>query len=190
MHARAQVAGYAHEAVDPLSLNALLPADIAVLASEPARPGFDARRDAISRTYCYRIWTRRSRSPFERGRSLWWSWPLQREALRACAALLEGSHDFTAFTPAETKHVRFERDVLSAQWREAGDQGELLELWIEADAFLRQMIRVLVGTMLEVAGGRRSVESFAALLDGRPRAEAGATAAPHGLYLASVRYPG
>ena len=81
--------------------------------------------------------------------------------------------------------MRFERDVLDARWERAGD---VLEFWITADTFMRHMNRALVGTMLEVATGRRSVESFAELLTGRPRAEAGDTAPAHGLYLASVAY--
>lgn len=188
VHAWGQVASYRHEAVDPLRLNALLGHDVAVLRSEPAAEGFDARADARSRTYCYRVLARRERSVFERGRALWWSRPVEREALQACAQALVGTHDFTAFTPTQTDHVRFERDVFDARWRPAADNPDLLEFWIEADTFMRHMNRVLVGTMLEVACGRRTVESFRALLEGRPRAQAGATAPAHGLALAAVRY--
>lgn len=185
VHAWGQVASYRHEALDPLRLNALLPEDIAVLCSEPAAEEFDARHDAKSRTYCYRLLARGARSAFERRRALWWGRPIERAALQECAKALVGRHDFTAFTPTDTDHVRFERVVLSAQWR---DEGDLLEFWIEADTFMRHMNRVLVGTMLEVAGGRRTLEDFVALLDGRPRSHAGPTAPAHGLALASVRY--
>ncbi len=185
VHAWGQVCSYAHEAVDPVRMNAVLPDDVAILESVPA-PGFDARGDAISRTYCYRILNRRARSTWLHGRALWWPRRLDRDALHACAAALPGTHDFTAFTPTETHHVRFERDVFSAAWREDGD---LLEFWITADTFMRHMNRVLVGTMLEVASGRRTVENFAGLLAGAPREAAGVTAPPHGLALASVGYP-
>ncbi|MGH2859789.1 MAG: tRNA pseudouridine(38-40) synthase TruA [Solirubrobacteraceae bacterium] len=188
VHARGQVASYVGEPARAESLNALLPYDVAVLSCEAARAGFDARRDATSRAYAYRLLTRRSRSAHERRFALHWPHALDTELLARCAAAVVGSHDFTAFTPTRTEHVRFERRVLAAAWVKAGD--ELLELRIEADAFMRNMIRVLVGTMLEVAGGHRSVQEFVALLDGRPRSEAGRTAAPHGLHFLGASYDG
>lgn len=183
VHARGQVASHDGEPAPARNLNALLPGDVSVLSSESAPDGFDARRDARSRTYRYRLHTRTAPSPFERTRALWWPRPLDREALDACAAALTGTHDFTAFTPTETDHVRFERDVLRAEWVE--EPGDVLAFWIEADTFMRHMVRVLVGTMLEGV----SPDRFAELLTGRPRSEAGATAPAHGLYLESVAYP-
>jgi tRNA pseudouridine38-40 synthase len=188
VHARGQVASYAGRPARVGSLNALLPDDVAVIDSRPAPAGFNARRDATSRVYCYRLLTRTARSAFERGRALHCPARLDRERLRACAAALVGTHDFTAFTPTETYHRRFARDVFAARWCEA--EGDGLEFWIEADSFLRHMNRVLVGTMLEVATHRRSVADFAALLEGRPRSAAERTAPAHGLYLAGVGYGG
>jgi tRNA pseudouridine38-40 synthase len=206
VHAWGQVVSYEAPPAPPHRLNALLPADVAVLASEPVAPGFSARHDATSRAYCYRVLARRTRSAHERGRALWWPHPIDRGALDACAAALVGTHDFGAFTPTETDHVRFEREVRFAEWRREGIRdvrrapgveprapgagGDVLAFWIEADAFMRNMNRVLVGTMLAVAGGRRSLEDFVTLLEGAPRSRAGATAPPHGLYLAGVGYDG
>jgi tRNA pseudouridine38-40 synthase len=188
VHALGQVASYAGEPARSDSLNALLPYDVAVIECAAAAAGFDARRDATSRAYAYRVLTRHSRSAFERRRALHWPRSLDQEALRACAAQLVGEHDFTAFTPTETDHVRFERIVFSAAWSELGTG--MLEFRIEADAFMRNMIRVLVGTMLEVGGCRRSIDDFRELLHGRPRADAGTTAPPHGLHFLGAGYGG
>jgi tRNA pseudouridine38-40 synthase len=186
VHARGQVASHDGEPAPARALNALLPPDVRVLASEAAPDGFDARRDARSRTYRYRVFTRSAASPFEHGRALHWTRLCHRTALDACAAALPGTHDFTAFTPTDTDHVRFERDVMRAEW--IVESEHVLAFWIEADTFMRHMVRILVGSMLAVASGRHDVDWFTGLLDGRPRSEAAETAPAHGLCLEAVRY--
>jgi tRNA pseudouridine38-40 synthase len=186
VHALGQVASVEADGGPPPerateALNATLPDDVSVVAAEEAAADFHARHSARSRSYRYRIYRRRAPSPFEARRAWWYARPLDRAALDEAASLLLGEHDFRAFTPTDTQHEVFVRKVLDVGWN---DRGDMLELEITADSFLRHMVRTLVGTMLELPS-----ERIAQLLDGgATRADAGTTAPPWGLYLERVQY--
>jgi len=188
VHATGQVASVDAEGGPPLqradeALNAELPDDVAVLEVREAGPEFHARFSARSRSYRYRVLARRTPSPLETRRALWWPRGSDIDALAAAAALVTGAHDFRAFTPTVTRHTVFRRAVEAARWDVDGDR---LDFTITADGFLRHMVRTLVGTMLEA--GPEAPECIEALLDGQPRTEAGLTAPPWGLYLERVEY--
>jgi tRNA pseudouridine38-40 synthase len=184
VHATGQVASLAAEGGPPTAraaeaLNAVLPEDVAVCAVERAPEGFHARFSARERSYRYRVRAGHVRSALCARRELWWPRPVDLDALQAAAALLPGEHDFRAFTPTETQHDVFVRDVRAATWAPDGDR---LDFTITADSFLRHMVRTLVGTMLEAP------DRIGALLDGGTRSDAGSTAPPWGLYLERVEY--
>ncbi len=217
VHARRQVASVILPGGTDLgrlrvSLNALTPPGVAVTRIARAPRGFDARRQAVSRSYRYYVCNRRVVPPF------WghYCWAVCEAVdlglLQAAATMARGRHDFTAFTPLDTEHRFFRRTVLKCAWKRTtadlaglapGSRGDarpegarlravaggLLYLEIEADAFLRHMVRTLVGTMVEIAQGKRALDDLGRLLEGAQRDDAGRTAPPHGLFLWDVRYP-
>lgn len=165
-------------------LAALLPHDVAARWVVDAPPGFDARADALARRYEYRFLVGPD-SPLRRERVFPVRRALDRAAMREACTVVVGQHDFTAFTPTRTEHVFFARTLSVCELHEREDEVVLV---VEADAFLRGMVRTLAGTLLEVGLGRRPVERVRALLDGAPRAAAGPTLPAQALTLVGVRY--
>ncbi len=192
VHATGQVAvapvSRAPDDLDRLrrSLNALTPDDVAIREIDVVDDAFDPRRHARSRVYEYRLWLAPAASPFWRR----WAWhhplPLDLAAMRTAAAALLGEHDFAAFQGADAEPMRSTvRRVLVSELLE---DGPMLVYRIEATAFLKHMVRNIVGTLVEVGRGARAADGMAALIAGRDRTRAGDTAPPHGLTLVSVRY--
>jgi tRNA pseudouridine38-40 synthase len=190
VHASGQVVTFeAAPDIPPSSISykttAVLPEDLALRRCVRAAEDFDARKHAKSRSYEYRIVNDPIRSPLRRRRAIYVTRKLDSDLLQGAAKLVRGTHDFRAFTPSRTYHVRFERIVTESLWEQSGD---LLVYRITADSFLYGMVRALVGTMLEVAHSGRGMASFARLLSGGVRGEAGAAVPSRGLTLVGVGY--
>ncbi len=166
------------------ALNGQLPAAIRVLAVDEAAPDFHARFSARRKTYRYQIHNAAIVDPFTRAYAWHIPEPLDVSAMQMAASALVGTHDFAAFQSAGTDMPNSVRTMTRA---EIGG-GERLSFEITGTGFLRHMVRAVVGTVVEVGRGRRSPDALAQLLDGGRRAEAGATAPPHGLFLVSVDY--
>jgi tRNA pseudouridine38-40 synthase len=164
---------------------AILPKDVALRRCAAVPDEFDARRDARSRTYEYRLVNDEIRSPLMRHHASYTPQRLDLDLLQETAKLVEGTHDFRAFTYSRSYHVRFERAVTHSRWSRHDD---LLRYRITADSFLYGMVRALVGTMLEVAGGKRELADFGRLLSGGERSEAGPAVPSRGLTLVGVGY--
>jgi len=197
VHARSQVASFRTERAIPLhgirrGLNSLLPLAIAVADAAEVPDDFHPRFSATGKHYRYLVLTRGERSPRWRDRA--WHRPgaLDVAAMRQAVEALVGEHDFAAFRAAgctARRTVRRIEDIAIGAEAEAG-QPWLVAFDVRGNAFLRNMVRILVGTLVEVGAGRRPMEQVAEILASRDRTRAGITAPPQGLELMSVRYDG
>ena len=190
VHALGQVASFPEPSPLPLAayvkgMNSLLAADVAVRAVSVEPDGFDARRSARGKRYRYRIVNGPTRAPLSRLHSWQVFRPLDVAAMRAAAVPLVGRHDFAAFQAADCESAHAVREVRRLEL--LADRDELAVV-IEATAFVKHMVRNIVGTLVEVGLGRRQAASIPALLDGRDRTRAGRTAPPQGLCLEEVFY--
>jgi tRNA pseudouridine38-40 synthase len=173
-------------------LNATLPDDIRVIGVADMPEDFHARFSARSKSYRYQMSSDPIGDPFSRGLVWQLREQLDLQAMARAAAALVGTHDFAAFQSAGTDVTTTVRTILQSDMvtLPAGPPGAppRIAYDVTADGFLRHMVRAIVGTLVEIGRGRRPVDSMAQLLDGGTRAQAGATAPPHGLFLVRVDY--
>jgi tRNA pseudouridine38-40 synthase len=192
VHAIGQVASVEISATHPVdvigrALNGNLPPEIRVTGVEDVLPGFHARFSARAKTYRYVIRNAAVLSPFERAFVWHIRDRLDREAMQEAASAFVGTHDFSAFRSTGTEVTSTTRTMTASGFVRQDDR-DLLQFEITGDGFLRHMVRAIVGTLVETGRAQRPASSMAALLAGRDRADAGATAPPHGLFLVRVDY--
>jgi tRNA pseudouridine38-40 synthase len=179
------------------ALNAHLPRAIRVLSAEEVSSAFHPRFDARTKTYRYRLWNDDVMSPFESTYAWHVPGPLDVEAMRAAAQLLEGRHDFAAFRATGSDVGTTVRQIMTSRLStsqrpttvDSEDTG-LIVYEVTGGGFLRHMVRIVVGSLIEVGRGRQTVDWFDRAIASRDRASAGPTAPPHGLFLVRVEYPG
>jgi tRNA pseudouridine38-40 synthase len=190
VHAAGMAACFRTEKQLPLKafsdgLNTLLPPDIAVREAVEAPPGFNPRRDAISKHYRYTILSAPRRSPLMRSRAWHVREPLDLDAMRQAAARLVGEHDFAAFRAANCGARTTRRKLFSLTVQREGD---LIFIDVHGSGFLKNMVRIIAGTLVEVGRGRRCADELSGMLASGNRNEAGMTAPPQGLCLMQVTY--
>lgn len=178
-----------HKEVSPeklhTALNAVLPRDIAVLSVREVPLDFHARYDCTGKSYRYLILNRAVRDPFLENRALHYPWTLDAEALHAQAQSFLGTHDFSAFCASKSDVEDKVREIRECTVTRNGD---LVEIRVTGDGFLYNMVRIMVGTLLDVQCGKIAVGSIPQILSSCDRTRAGVTAPAHGLYLHKVYY--
>jgi len=191
VHARGQVVNFDAEgwripaARIPLALNGVLPEDVAAVSAQDVPPDFHARFSALAKTYRYTILNARTPSPFRRLYSHFEPRPLNLQAMAAAAQYLRGRHDFAAFQAAGAGTKTTVRTIFQAAVERSG---ELVFFTFRGDGFLYNMVRIIVGTLLEVGLGKRSPEEIKAILEAGDRTRAGPTVPARGLCLLNVEY--
>jgi tRNA pseudouridine38-40 synthase len=191
VHAWGQVVSFAADpGLDLLrlqnALNSMLGPEIVVRSADLVPPAFDARRSATSRSYVYTIVNRPVPDPFLARYAWWVSEPLDLRLLRLGADVFIGEHDFAAFCRKGPEGSTTTRRVLTSRWRDDGDG--ILRFEIRSGAFCWQMVRSVVGTLVEVGNGKRRPGDLLAVLRGADRSAAAQPAPPHGLCLTDVEY--
>jgi tRNA pseudouridine38-40 synthase len=177
------------------ALNACLPLTIRITDVQEADPGFHSRFDATGKAYLYRIWRSRMLSPFEADRAWHIHGPLDTEVLEACTRRLIGTHNFVRLSanrgdmPETQRRATPEKTTRTIQRAELREKGEVLELEFEGDGFLYKMVRMITGTLVQVARGRASQAWFEDVLDNPEGLQSNQTAPACGLYLMRVKYP-
>jgi tRNA pseudouridine38-40 synthase len=168
------------------ALNSMIPSTIAVLEADEVCPGFDARFSAVGKLYRYRVFNSKVASPFETNRSWLFTASLDKEKMKAVVPFLIGNIDFSSFRAQGCAAVSPVRNLRRCT---IASEGPFITFELEADGFLRHMVRNIVGTLIEVGRGRFSTSEFPAIVSAHNRTRAGVAAPPQGLYLVRVDYP-